>query len=157
MSGRFICVTFLFTYIYVNKKLVEPAVRPEVKVPEDVNPYWLTGFISAEGCFNVHIYKSAKSKAGYNIGIRFLLTQNKRDSELMYKIKDYFKSGNIRVSDRDNTVELYIGEVQALKHTLVPFLEKYSLIGAKNLEYYDFKTVLNLIDNKAHLFFFYYL
>jgi len=130
---------------------IEPAVRPEVKVPEDLNPYWVSGFICAEGCFNVFLYQSAKLKAGYRAGIRFLLTQNNRDSELMYKIKDFFKSGNIRWSDRDNTVELQIREFQALKHTLVPFLDKYTLIGAKTLDYNDFKTVLKLMDNKAHL------
>ena len=84
---------------------IEPAVRPEIKVPEDLSPYWITGFICAEGCFNIHLYKSAKSKVGYSVGIRFLLTQNNRDSELMCKIKDLFKSGNIRWSDRGNTLE----------------------------------------------------
>jgi hypothetical protein len=69
----------------------------------------------------------------------------------MYKIKDLFKSGNIRCSDRDNTVELQIREFQALKNTLVPFLDKYTLIGAKTLEYNDFKKVLKLMENEVHL------
>ena len=34
---------------------------------------------------------------------------------------------------------------------MVPFLDKYPLIGAKTLEYLDFKAVLNLIDKKVHL------
>lgn len=68
----------------------------------------------------------------------------------MYKIRDLFKSGSIKCSDRDNTVELRITEFQDLKN-IVPFLDKYPLIGAKALEYVDFKTVLELMDNKIHL------
>jgi len=130
---------------------IEPTVRPEVKLPENLNPYWVSGFICAEGCFNVYLSQNTKYKAGYSLGIRFLLTQNYRDSELMYKIKDLFKSGNIIWSDRDNTVELQVRDFKTLKHTLVPFLDKYTLIGAKALDYNDFKTILELMDNKAHL------
>jgi len=69
----------------------------------------------------------------------------------MYKIRDFFKSGNIRCLVRDNTVELRITEFLALKTTLLPFLDKYSLIGVKTLDYNDFKTVLELMDKKVHL------
>lgn len=132
---------------------IKPAVRPEIKVlrVEDLNPYWVSGFICAEGCFNIVLSQSYKLKAGYRASLRFILTQNNRDTELMYKISDLFKSGSIKCSDRDNTVELRITEFQALKNILVPFLDKYPLIGAKALEYNDFKTVLELMDNKVHL------
>ena len=132
---------------------VEPAIRPEIKVlrVEDLNPYWVSGFICAEGCFNIVLSKNDKLKAGYRASIWFILTQNNRDSELMYKIRDLFKSGSIKCSDRDNTVELRITDFQYLKNILVPFLDKYPLIGAKALEYVDFKTVLELMDNKIHL------
>lgn len=132
---------------------IVPAIRPEIKVlrVEDLNPYWVSGFICAEGCFNLALSKNDKFKAGYRVKIQFILTQNKRDSELLYKIKDLFKSGCIKHSDRDNTVELRITEFEALKTILVPFLDKYPLIGAKTLEYVDFKTVLQLMDNKTHL------
>lgn len=131
---------------------VEPAIRPEIKVlrVEDLSPYWVSGFICAEGCFNIVLSKNDKLKAGYRASIRFILTQNNRDTELMYKIRDLFKSGSIKCSDRDNTVELRITEFQDLKN-IVPFLDKYPLIGAKALEYVDFKTVLELMDNKIHL------
>ena len=48
-------------------------------------------------------------------------------------------------------MELRITEFEALKNNIVPFLDKYPLIGAKTLEYVDFKTVLQLMDNKTHL------
>lgn len=132
---------------------IEPAIRPEVKAlrVEDLNPYWVSGFICAEGCFNVVLYKNDKLKAGYAAALRFILTQNNRDSELISVIRDFFESGKIRGSDRDNTVELRITEFQALKTTLVPFLDKYSLMGAKTLEYNDFKLILKLMENKIHL------
>lgn len=139
---------------------IEPAIsslRTEVKVlrVDNLNPYWVSGFICAEGCFNIVLSQNDKLKVGYRTRIRFILTQNNRDSELMYKIRDFFKSGSIQCSDRYNTVELWITELQALKTILVPFLVaegvKYPLIGAKALEYVDFKTVLEIMDNKLHL------
>jgi hypothetical protein len=132
-------------------KNIEPVVRPKVKVLDNLNSYWVSGFICAEGCFNVVLSKNDKLKAGYSAKIRFILTQNNRDALLLNQIKDFFNSGNVNLSNRDNTAEFRITDFQAIKNNLVPFLDKYPLIGAKTLEYLDFKAVLNLIDNKIHL------
>ena len=92
---------------------IEPAVRPEVKVLDSLN--WVSGFICAEGCFNVILSKNNKLKAGYSASIRFILTQNNRDALLLNQIKDLFNSGNVNLSNRDNTAELRITNFKAKK------------------------------------------
>jgi len=79
------------------------------------------------------------------------LSQNNRDFELIYKIKDLFNSGYVARSKKDDTVELTIKNFNVLKQNLVPFLDRYNLEGAKSLDFNDFKTVLFLMNDKVHL------
>lgn len=45
---------------------------------DNINPYWLAGFTSGDGCFSVSIIKS-KAILGETSWIRFILTQHSRD------------------------------------------------------------------------------
>jgi hypothetical protein len=90
-------------------------------------------------------------KTGYRAGIRFILTQHNRDIALINQIRDFFGSGRVISSNRTNSVELLIIDFEAIKLKIVPFFDKFPIIGAKGLEYNDFKKVLDIMDNKLHL------
>jgi hypothetical protein len=47
---------------------ISPITRPLVEVTENLNPYWLAGFSSAEGCFYVSVGKS-KTKNGFAVSL----------------------------------------------------------------------------------------
>ena len=79
------------------------------------------------------------------------MSQNARDLELINKLKDFFNTGFIVSSDKRNSVELTIKRFSALKQDLVPFLDKYTLQGAKRTEFNDLKSALRLMDDKVHL------
>ncbi len=55
---------------------VRPVIRPDVKLQETNEPYWLAGFASAEGCFRIQIIKSAASKIGYQPQLNFEISQH---------------------------------------------------------------------------------
>lgn len=58
---------------------VTPMIRPLVKnLVENIDPYWLAGFTSGEGCFYIKIFKS-KTKIGEAVLLTFQLTQHLRD------------------------------------------------------------------------------
>lgn len=43
----------------------EPVIRPPVpEVKNLIDPFWMAGFVSGEGCFSVHLKKSPSSKLG---------------------------------------------------------------------------------------------
>jgi hypothetical protein len=105
--------------------------------------------VCAEGCFYVNLHD--EFKAGYVIIPRFILSQNKRDSELLDKINDFFNSGYVTKSKRDDTVELNIKNFKALQQNLIPFFGKYKIEGAKSKDFNDFKTVIFLMNDKVHL------
>jgi hypothetical protein len=54
--------------IPMNKSKVEDQVIKD--------PYWLAGFIEGEGCFLVDIFKSSFVKSGYQVKLKFILTQH---------------------------------------------------------------------------------
>lgn len=61
----------------------------------NINPYWLSGFIDAEGCFTVSKKTSSKNKLIHSYPPIFELTQDGRDKLLLKHICQFFNSGNI--------------------------------------------------------------
>jgi hypothetical protein len=57
--------------------------RPLVKIPDNINPNWFTGFVVGEGCFTVAISKSDTLKHGLRVQFQFKITQHSHDIELM--------------------------------------------------------------------------
>ena len=57
-------------------------VRPEVKLVNNLNPYWVSGFICAEGCFYITLRINDKYKAGYEAGLKFILSASHKIIEI---------------------------------------------------------------------------
>ena len=60
-----------------------------------MDPNWLTGFSSGEGCFHVKFKISSRSKLGIQISLYFKISQYVRDKELMKSFIDYLDCGAI--------------------------------------------------------------
>lgn len=63
--------------------------RPLIINEKFLDPNWLVGFTSGEGCFYVDILKS-KAKLGVQVQLVFSLTQHNRDEALMNSLISYF-------------------------------------------------------------------
>lgn len=64
---------------------ITPVNRPEVQLSGKIDPFWFTGFVDAEGCFSVVLFKSKTSKFGEAIKLSFILTQSARDINLILR------------------------------------------------------------------------
>src|SRR5690606_18370594 len=115
------------------------------------DPNWLAGFTDAEGCFFVTINKSDKSRLGESVGLKFLITQHRRDGEPMESLITILGCGRIEANSDGSVVNLVVTRFQDITDKIIPFFERYPLQGAKALEFSDFKRVANLMKNKAHL------
>jgi hypothetical protein len=62
---------------------------------------------------------------------------------------NFFGAGKIYKS-RD-TVYLHITKIDEINEKIIPFFEKYKIVGNKLKDYSDFKKVVDLMNNKAHL------
>jgi len=114
----------------------------------DINPYWLAGFASGDGCFTISIIKS-KAKLGETSWIRFILTQHNRDETLMRIIAAYLGCGKINKDSK--ATNLVVQRLSDVINIIIPFFDKYPLEGVKLKDYEDFKKVSGLMDTKAHL------
>jgi hypothetical protein len=128
--------------IPVPKSLVEST---EIK---DLN--WLAGFIEGEGCFQVVIQKSS-TKTIPSVSLRFTLTQHSRDEVLMKSLYNCLGCGRYyAVSGRDEGYFI-VSSFSDIYEKIIPFFDKYPLVGSKQQDYLDFIKVAELMKSKSHL------
>ena len=60
------------------------------------NPYWLSGFVSGEGSFQVDIKKNSNLKLGFQVLLRFSIGQQARDEQLLRNIISYLDCGIVQ-------------------------------------------------------------
>ena len=127
---------------------IVPVPRPLVVDQVIKSPHWVAGFTSGEGCFIIHIYKSDK-KLGETVKLVFHITQHNRDEQLMNNLISYFKAG--KCYNIDQAVDLRVIKFSDLTNIIIPFFCEFPIIGVKAKDFEDFKQVVELIKNKAHL------
>lgn len=128
-----------------------PVERPVLKHDNFIlNPAWLSGFISAEGSFDVRI-PSTNSKLGYRVQLRFRISQHSRDLILMQKIVEYLGSGKIYNYAGNNAVSLSIVDFKDITDRIIPYLNENPVIGIKQYDYLDWCKIHSLMLNRYHL------
>jgi len=67
----------------------------KTKIIPDFN--WISGFVSGEGNFFVDIFKSNSNKIGYQVKLRFSITQHSRDKQLLELIVKHLDAGIVNI------------------------------------------------------------
>ena len=130
---------------------VLPLSRSLVENSIILDPHWLVGFISGEGCFLVHIMNSSSHHLGFSVVLRFQITQHSRDIKLMESLINVWDCGSCRQPLNYNHVDFIIQKFYDICNKVVPFFQKYPLIGVKSKDFEDFCKVAELMQNKEHL------
>ena len=111
---------------------------------------WITGFVDGEGCFHVGISKHGEMTTGFQVLPEFTVVQHKRDVQLLYRLKDYFGCGVVRINHGDRMAYRVRDQKQLQKH-IVPFFIRYPLRSVKKEDFHKFREVLQLMDAGDHL------
>ena len=127
---------------YNNKKIILQNLETLKALPSYFSP-WLSGFIEAEGNFNLQFNEKGALK-----GSRFTLGQND-EIHILNWIKLYFKSNNAISKDKPKIdgnfqyyrLHLYNAESRKL---LFEHFKKYPLLGYKNVSYLKFYNYHNI-------------
>lgn len=127
-----------------------PVERPIIVTKNIPEPNWISGFTSGEGNFYVKIAKSS-TKTGYRVQLKFRLVQHSRDKLLMQVINKYLNTGNVYNYSEKSAVVLEIVNFSDISDTIIPFFEKYPIIGIKQLDYLDWSLVAQLMSGGHHL------
>ena len=139
----------------LSKELIEffpniiPVNRPIIVTSDIPDPNWISGFSSGESCFDVKTNKSIRYTAGYQIQIRFRITQHTRDRALLDLIASYLDCGSIQPSL--NVVNFCVSNYKDVVNIIISFFNKYPIQGSKFFDFEDFCKVAELMENKAHL------
>jgi hypothetical protein len=129
--------------------------RPIIQDQKINDPNWLAGFTSVrrlrrEGSFQINIFKSS-TKLGQTIRLFFTITQHSRDEQLMRSLVDYLGCGSVYSTKGRAALDFKVSKINDLTDKVLPFFDKYNIIGQKYLDYQDFKKVTLLIKNGDHL------
>ena len=128
-----------------------PVERPVVDNDNiKLDPYWISGFTSAEGNFDVRM-PATNSKLGHRVQLRFRISQHSRDFILMQKMVDYWGSGKIYKYTGKFAVSLTIVDFKDITDIIIPFLNKNPIIGIKLYDYLDWCKIHCLMINRSHL------
>jgi hypothetical protein len=131
---------------------IKPVDRPSV--PESIiNPYWIAGFTSGEGCFRIHTYKNEKRTLGQTISLEFIVTQHSRDSKLLQSIADFFECGNFNpYADKTKLAgEFRVTSIKPILEKIIPFFQTYPIIGVKSEDFASWCEAAEIIRTAAHL------
>ena len=114
-----------------------------------LDPWFITGFTDAEGCFSLSIVRNKEIKVGWGVKIRFEIGLHEKDKALLEQIQFYFSVGNIYKYGS----QLFDYRVQSTKDLakVISHFDKYGLITQKRADYELFKQAFILILNKEHL------
>jgi len=123
-----------------------PVDRPIFKIEIISKPNWISGFSSGESCFDVRIIKN---KSGSQVQLRFIISQDERNRTLLNLIIEYLNSGILQTFI--NKVVLTILNYDDILNVIIPFFDKYPILGIKPLDYNDFKLIAYLLKEETHL------
>lgn len=125
--------------------------RPRVSTKIKLDPYWLAGFVEAEGCFLVEVGAHKTHKSSYQVKLNFSISQHIRDTLLIESLIKFLGCGYI-VNRPDREIAEY--RVVSLNDTtgkIIPFFQMYPLQGSKQIDFEAYCKVADLMKNKAHL------
>lgn len=113
-----------------------------------LNPWWVTGFVDAEGSFCMSIFKSKTASIGWTIEPCFIITLHERDLELLNSIKYFFSVGTVsKVGTKGAQFRI---RSRSDLNVVISHFDKYPLQTTKSLNFAYFCEILNLINNKVH-------
>lgn len=134
---------------------ITPAIRPirsnEQILKSNIDPNWMVGFTAAEGCFSVRITKSLTTKTGYQVQLRYQITQHSIDKVFMHTLDKFWGCGKVFLRFRENKVDFQILKFRDLCEKVLPLFQSIDLQGVKSKDFADFCKAIEIIKKKEHL------
>ena len=152
--------------------------RPEYFFKGIPDPFWVSGFISGDGSFQI-VLRNSNNQVFARLGIHLHV----REIEVLKGLATYFKLYNIEPSSpalgpeaeakqakvtepakkisfsafdqgsgrQVKSVSLQISKFSDIVNIIIPFFNQYPIVGTKSLDFKDFKKVCDIIKTKDHL------
>lgn len=119
-------------------------------IAKELNPWYVSGFTDAEGCFSLSISNKNSSSAGFYIRPSFVIHLAERDRFLLERLRLFFGVGYISKGD-NNSFYYGVSSLKDLNEIIIPHFLNYPLVTQKQLDFKLFKLAIELINLKKHL------
>jgi len=132
-----------------------PVTRPkrtdEELLNSNIDPHWMVGFTDAEGCFSIKITKSLTIKTGYQVQLRYQITQHSIDKVFMNSLTNFWGCGKVFFRYRESKVDFQILKLKDLSDKVIPRFHLLPLQGVKSKDFADFSKAVEIMKMKKHL------
>lgn len=115
----------------------------------NLDPWFVTGLIDAEGCFMIGLTASSAYKQGYNITLKFSMSMHEKDMDLLIKLQNFFGVGTI-TKHGPTTIQYKVTSIKDML-VIITHCTKFPLITYKAIDFLLFKNAYELIIAKLHL------
>lgn len=114
-----------------------------------LNPYYITGFVDAEGCFTTSIFKDSRMLLKWQVKPIFKITVHNKDINILEALQRTWGIGKI-YKHSDNASVYRVSSLKNLR-IIINHFDKYPLLTQKFADYLLFKQSVHLIESKSHL------
>lgn len=124
-----------------------------MKINNNLNSNWVTGFYDAEGCFSLSVYQNKTSKIGWTVALKVQVTQKVTSIFVLESIKIFFGGyGSILTTNKEKTIARYqLTGIENVMKIVIPHFVKYPLLTSKFLNFDDFRKAALIIQAGEHL------
>lgn len=126
-------------------------INANSEIAQIIEPWFLSGFTDAEGCFLIRVRKSQKNKIGWQIEANFTINIHSRDLELLKLIQAYFEGAGRIGRERNSCCDFTVGSLNQILTKIIPHFDKYPLKTHKHKDYLLFKEAVMLMSQGEHL------
>ena len=136
------------TEILSNKNNVsENVVLTKRPMLNKLDPWFLTGFVDAEGYFSIELYKDSKAKFKYTPRLVFGINLHVKDLPILLSFKDTLGVGTVSTKGK---VTSYTVKTFKDLAVIVNHFKLYPLVSSKYLVYQYWLQAYNIMATKEH-------
>lgn len=145
----------MLRYLFLNKfQLLLPL--PEGALARDINnklnPWFITGLIDAEGCFNISISNSLKnSNLGWVVQARLIVELHLKDIALLRNLQSFFFGGIGTITTTATVGWFSIVALKDIINFVLPHFDNFTLQSVKMIEFGLWRACVIIMTNKGHL------
>jgi len=129
------------------------------------DPFWISGFTSGDGSFNLKIGSLATTSIGVRVQLRFGIGLHIRELDVIKDLAAYLnllyplasKSDEVlnikykNITTSSKVINFQITKFSDIVNIIIPFFDKYPIQGQKALDFEDFKKVVEIMKTNDHL------
>jgi uncharacterized protein YfkK (UPF0435 family) len=112
-----------------------------------LEPWFITGFVDAEGYFSIELYKDSKAKYKHTPRLIFGINLHKKDLSILLRFKETLGVGTVSTKGKITTYK-----VKNFKdiEVIVNHFKLYPLVSTKYIAFHYWLQVYNIMKSKDH-------